>query len=99
IRCAEIDRLSGRLGELTDAQRDAVDAITRGLVAKLLHEPSVRLRAAAGSARGDRLADSVRELFALLDDPDDSDDPASGTASGTGIPDDSGAVVEPPSGG
>jgi len=67
LRCAEMDRSSGRLSGLTDEQRAAVEAMTRGLVAKLLHEPTVRLRDAAGSARGERLADSIRELFDLVD--------------------------------
>jgi hypothetical protein len=31
----------------------------------LLHEPSARLRTAAGSRRGDRLAETMRELFDL----------------------------------
>ncbi len=77
IRCAEIERSSGRLAGLTDAQRDAVEAMTRGLVAKLLHEPTVRLRDAAGSARGDRLADSVRDLFDLAEGPV-AEDPGAG---------------------
>ena len=77
IRCAEFERSSGRLAGLTDAQRDAVEAMTRGLVAKLLHEPTVRLRDAAGSARGDRLADSVRDLFDLAEGPV-AEDPGAG---------------------
>lgn len=67
IRRHELDRADGRLAALTDSQRDAVEAMTRGLVAKLLHEPTVRLRDAAGSALGDRLADSVRDLFDLVE--------------------------------
>ena len=67
IRSAELERSNGRLAGLTDAQRDAVESMTRGLVAKLLHEPTVRLRDAAGSSLGDRLADSVRDLFDLAD--------------------------------
>jgi glutamyl-tRNA reductase len=65
VRAAEVARLSGRLSGLTDDQRDAVEALTRGVVAKLLHDPTVRLKDAAGSSRGDRLADSLRDLFDL----------------------------------
>jgi glutamyl-tRNA reductase len=65
IRAAELDRFAGRLDGLDAAQRDAVEALTRGMLAKLLHEPTVRLKGAAGSTRGDRLADSVRDLFDL----------------------------------
>jgi glutamyl-tRNA reductase len=53
------------LAELDDAQREAVEAVTSGIVAKLLHDPTVRLKDAAGSSRGDRLAASFAELFDL----------------------------------
>ena len=39
-----------------------------GIIGKLLHEPSVALKDAAGSTRGDRLVAALRELFALDDD-------------------------------
>ena len=48
---------------------------TRGIIGKLLHDPSVALRDAAGSNRGDRLVAALRELFAL-DDGDDTSTPA-----------------------
>ena len=73
VRSAEVVRAAGRLAGLTDEQRDAVDALTRGVVAKLLHDPTVRLKDAAGSSRGDRLADSLRDLFDLSDLTDASD--------------------------
>ncbi len=65
VRLDEIDRYRNRLGELDDAQLEAVEALTKAVVAKLLHEPSTSLRDAAGSSRGDRLAESMRELFDL----------------------------------
>ena len=46
-------------------QREAVEGVTRGLLGKLLHGPTVRLKEAAGTARGERLADALRELFEL----------------------------------
>jgi glutamyl-tRNA reductase len=62
VRLAELDRLSkGR----TDDERAALDAATRSVVAKLLHEPTVRLKEEAGTARGERLAEAIRELFRL----------------------------------
>ena len=54
-----------QLAGLTPEQRDAVEAMTRGMMAKLLHDPTVRLKYAAGSSRGDRLAESARDLFDL----------------------------------
>lgn len=63
IRQAELARLSGRLGGLDARQTRALEALTRGIVAKLLHDPTVNLKAAAGSARGETLAQAVRQLF------------------------------------
>ena len=65
VASAELDRYSSRLGDLSAAQRAAVDALLHGVVNKLLHEPTVRLKDAAGHARGDRLAEALRDLFDL----------------------------------
>jgi glutamyl-tRNA reductase len=62
VRAAELARV-GR--GLDDETRAALDRLSRGLVGKLLHEPSVRLKDAAGTPRGERLADALRELFDL----------------------------------
>ncbi len=62
VRQAELGRTLGRL----DAEQAAlVEEVTRALVAKLLHEPTVSLKRSAGTSLGDRLADSVRDLFDL----------------------------------
>lgn len=65
IRQNELERYASRLAELDDDQRELVEAITKGMLGKLLHEPSVRLNDAAGSPRGDRLAEALRDLFDL----------------------------------
>lgn len=65
LRAAEVGRARRRLASLSPEQADAVDALTRSLVAKLLHEPSVRLKADAGTARGERNAAALRDLFDL----------------------------------
>ncbi|MEY2420096.1 MAG: glutamyl-tRNA reductase [Acidimicrobiaceae bacterium] len=65
VRSAEVDRLASRLSGLDETQRAAVEALTKGIVAKLLHEPTVRLKDAAGTAKGDRLSDALRDLFDL----------------------------------
>jgi glutamyl-tRNA reductase len=62
VRAAEVDRVAGRLSA---SEREALDVSSRAWVAKLLHEPTVRLKDAAGTARGERLADALRELFDL----------------------------------
>jgi glutamyl-tRNA reductase len=65
LRQAELERYASRLDGLDPEQREAVEALTRGMFAKLLHGPTVRLKDSAGSSRGDRLAESVRDLFDL----------------------------------
>ena len=62
-RAAELDRVRNRLAGLDDDQLASVEALTQSLVAKLLHQPSVALREAAGSAKGDRLVQAVRDLY------------------------------------
>jgi glutamyl-tRNA reductase len=82
VRVAELDRHQARLAGLDDRQLAAVESLTRGIVAKLLHEPSLALRDAAGTARGDRLVATVRDLFFGADDHDAAGDRAGSTSSG-----------------
>jgi len=49
IREAELARSAKRLGELTPQQREAIDALTRSLTAKLLHPQLTALREASRS--------------------------------------------------
>ena len=65
VRTGELERLKARLAHLDARERDAVEALTKGIVAKLLHEPTVKLKDAAGTAKGDRLNDALRDLFDL----------------------------------
>jgi len=65
VRTIELERLKARLTGLDERQREAVDALTKGIVAKLLHDPTVKLKDAAGTAKGDRLNDALRDLFDL----------------------------------
>ena len=65
VRAGELERLAARLGDLDDRQREAVEALAAGIVGKLLHEPTVRMKDAAGTARGERLAEALRDLFDL----------------------------------
>ena len=65
LRVAELARQQARLADLTSAQQEAVEAATKAALAKLLHEPTVRLKDAAGTPRGERLAESLRTLFDL----------------------------------
>ncbi|HUF97218.1 MAG TPA: glutamyl-tRNA reductase [Ilumatobacter sp.] len=65
FRLAELEHHARQLDDLTPAQRELVESITRRVVAKLLHEPSVRLRNQAGTPQGARNAAAVSDLFDL----------------------------------
>src|SRR6267154_769057 len=47
IRQAEIDRVRGRLGAMSPEQELAVEALTRGIVNKIMHTPIRALKTAA----------------------------------------------------
>ena len=65
VRSAELERFGHRLSGLDEAQERAVQALTRGIVAKLLHDPAVNLKGAVGTPTGEQLAQALRQLFDL----------------------------------
>jgi glutamyl-tRNA reductase len=65
LRQAELARASSRLAGLDERQAGAVDALTKGIVAKLLHDPTLAVKKTAGSPRGEQLAQALRQLFEL----------------------------------
>src|ERR1019366_3118340 len=65
IRAGELERRAGRLAALGPEAEDLVEQVTRAVVNKLLHEPTVRVKDAAGSAQGELLADAIAALFGL----------------------------------
>ena len=69
VRRGELERFRAKLGKLDPEARDLVDAITQGIVNKLLHEPTVRVKDAAGTPRGDYYADALASLFDLPTEP------------------------------
>ncbi len=75
IRRAELERVESRLASLSPSQRRAVEALTSQIVAKLLHQPTVRMKEAAAAADGVLYADAVRHLFGLGDDADPARQP------------------------
>lgn len=68
VRQAELSRFAGRLEGLDERQREAVEGLTRGILAKLLHTPSVKLKDLAGTPQGERLAAALRDLHDLGND-------------------------------
>lgn len=65
VRRREVERALRRLEHLDADDREAVDHLTRSILNKLLHAPTVRLREAAGNGRGTGVLDFVRYLFEL----------------------------------
>ena len=69
LRDREIER---HAKQLSPAQRQAVEMVTRSLLNKLLHRPTTRLReSAAQDEAGLRRIDAARELFGLDEERDD----------------------------
>jgi glutamyl-tRNA reductase len=65
IRLAELERFRSKLEAVDTKTAEAIEALTRGIVAKILHEPTVRVKEAAGSGRGELYADALSALFGL----------------------------------
>jgi glutamyl-tRNA reductase len=65
MREAELADAMRRLEHLSPRDREAVEHFSKALMNKFLHEPSVRLRAAAANGRGLGVVDALRYLFDL----------------------------------
>ena len=65
VRAQELERFRAKLARLDPEARELVEALTQGIVNKLLHEPTVRVKDAAGTPRGDYYADALGALFDL----------------------------------
>jgi glutamyl-tRNA reductase len=65
LRAQELADTLRRLEHLAPADRAAVEELARTLMNKFLHEPSVRLRAAAADGQGLGVVDAARYLFGL----------------------------------
>jgi glutamyl-tRNA reductase len=67
VRSTELAAAFRRLGPLSPEQADLIEHFSKSLMNKFLHEPSVRLKAAAANGRGLGVVDAARYLFALED--------------------------------
>jgi glutamyl-tRNA reductase len=65
IRQAEIDRVRGRMGRLTPEQEMAIEALTRGIINKVMHTPITTLKTAAKESEATTIVGVVRRLFNL----------------------------------
>jgi glutamyl-tRNA reductase len=64
----ELRRALPRLQSLSEPDRAVLEAMSRSLVNKLLHQPMTELKAGAGAPDGALLIDAVRRLFALSEE-------------------------------
>ena len=71
LRSTELAAALRRLGPLSPGQAEAIEHFSKALMNKFLHEPSVRLKAAAANGRGLGVVDAARYLFALESKPAD----------------------------
>jgi glutamyl-tRNA reductase len=65
IRARELARALDDLGEVDPAVAERIEHLSRTLVKRLLHDPTVRARERAGAGNADEVADAVRGLFGI----------------------------------
>jgi len=65
---AEIDRVRGRLGQMSPEQEMAVETLTRGIINKIMHTPISTLKTAARDQESTTIVELVRRLFNLEDE-------------------------------
>ncbi len=65
LRAAEVERVRGKLGNLTQQQEQAIEQLTRGIVNKIAHGPIAALRRNAGDSS---VIDRIRNIFRLDED-------------------------------
>lgn len=73
IRQAEIDRVRGRLGPMSPEQEMAVEALSRGIINKIMHTPISTLKTAARDPESTTVVELVRRLFNLQDKDKEKD--------------------------
>ena len=83
IRQAELDRVRGRLGQLSPEQEQALEALTHGIVNKILHTPITRLKSAAAGPEVTTLIDAFKKIFNLQDKAPD-EKPSAKAEAGSG---------------
>jgi glutamyl-tRNA reductase len=65
IRQGEVERMRGKLGNLTPQQEQALEAVTKGIINKIAHAPITELRRHAENPNGIHLVEVIRKVFRL----------------------------------
>jgi len=65
VRQAELERTLRRLNNVSDREKEIIQAMTKRIVNKLLHQPIIRLKKHTGNQDGYQYAEIARDLFGL----------------------------------
>jgi glutamyl-tRNA reductase len=65
LRQAEVQRMRAKLGALTPQQEEAVESLTKALMAKIAHGPITEIRRNAALEEGWQVIEEVRRMFKL----------------------------------
>jgi glutamyl-tRNA reductase len=76
VRAMELNRIDSRMREMTPEQREAVEHLSRRIVAKMLHTPIRNAKELSSSKQGHIYLSALRELFELDDETDSPDSDA-----------------------
>ncbi len=67
IRRAEVEKVLGRLGQLSPQERELVESLASSIVNKLIHNTMVTLKSEVASADGAAFVEAARRFFNLSD--------------------------------
>ncbi len=68
IKRAELEKVLGRLPQLSQSERELVEGLASSLINKLIHGTMITLKAEAHSANGTAFVEAARRFFNLEDD-------------------------------
>jgi glutamyl-tRNA reductase len=69
VRQSELARLTRRMPTLTEREQHLLDIFSERLINKLLHSPTVRLKARSAEGQSEQYTSVVKDLFNLTPDP------------------------------
>jgi glutamyl-tRNA reductase len=65
VRCGEIQRVRGRLGNLSPDQENAIDSLSHALIERVLQAPMAMLKNASAGNQAVSVVETVRRIFNL----------------------------------
>jgi glutamyl-tRNA reductase len=95
LRQAELDRVRGRLGQLTPEQEMAIETLTRGIINKIMHTPITTLKSAARDPEATTVVDVVRKLFNLRAEAGPRPEAFKAASGNAALPADGSRAVQP----